>query len=94
MSLGTTATALTGFSRPTLTNAHEQSQPFFSQTGVTFSAQRTLRLREAALLADRRGVAYEVSPAFGQLEPWAQVAITVSLHSNMWGCFDDQLHCE
>ena len=59
---GSQAASLTAaFSRPTLTNAHEQSQPFFSQTGVTFSAQRSLRQREAALLAFRQVAHYHTA---------------------------------
>lgn len=90
---GSTTTAIS-FSRPILSDAHEKSQPFFSEAGVTFCAQRQTRKRESALLAEKRGACFEVSPAFGTIEPWGQVAVTVSLHSAMWGLYDDTLKCE
>ena len=74
-----------------LGDAHEVAQPFFSEGGTNYSAQAALRTREAALLSEGRGVCFEVLPASGQLRPWGQLVVAVSLHSNMWGHYDDIL---
>ena len=42
-----------------------------------------LRRREAALLDDARGACFELLPASGHLRPWGQMAIAISVHSNM-----------
>ena len=79
------------FHRPVLGDAHERLQPFQSESGTTYSAQRQLMRREAAMLADARGACFEISPSEGVLEPWGLVAVKVSIHSNMWGLYDDVL---
>lgn len=83
---GSSGVAL-AFSRPILSDAHERSQLFFSENGVTYCAQQELRRREAALLAAGLGGCFEVAPSVGTLEPWSQVAIIVSVHSCMWGMY-------
>ena len=88
-SLGTSAAP-----RPKLSDVHEHSQPFFSESGVTFSAQRLLKEREGALLADGRGAAVEFTPAAGQIRPWGQLVIAVTVHNNLWGLYDDTCTCE
>ena len=82
------------FHRPILSNAHERLQKFSSESGVTYSAQQQLRKREAALLREGRGAAFEISPHEGILEPWGVVAVTCSVHSCLWGLFDDILEAD
>ena len=50
-----------------------------------------LRKREAALLDEGRGACFELLPASGHLRPWGQMAVAVSVHSNMWGKYEDVL---
>ena len=38
--------------------------------------------------------AFEMTPPFGQLEPWGMTAVVVSLHNNMWGLYEDKLIVE
>lgn len=92
-SKGTSARGSTqlAFHRPVLGDAHERLQPFSSESGTTFCAQRQLRRREDGLLKEGQGACFEISPSEGTLEAWAQLAITISVHSNMWGLYDDTL---
>ena len=82
------------FHRPILSNAHERLQPFSSESGVTYSAQQQLRKRELALLDEGHGAAFEITPQEGILEPWGIVAVTCSVHSCLWGLYDDVLTSE
>ena len=82
------------FHRPILSNAHERLQPFSSDGGVTYSAQQQLRKRELALLSEGHGACFEISPQEGILEPWGVVAVTCSVHSSLWGLFDDVLEAD
>jgi hypothetical protein len=79
------------FHRPILSDAHERLQPFSSESGVTYCAQRQLRKREAELLKEGQGACFEISPDEGILEPWGVVAVTCSVHSNLWGLYEDVL---
>ena len=45
------------------------------------------------MLCDGRGVAFEVFPAQGVLEPWGVLLVTVTLFNNMSGTFADELEC-
>ena len=92
MSRGSTRPSMQlSFHRPVLGDAHERLQPFSSESGTSFSAQRQLRRREEALLKGGKGACFEISPSEGVLEPWGIVAVTVAVHSNLWGLFDDVL---
>jgi hypothetical protein len=79
------------FHRPILSNAHERLQKFSSESGVTYSAQQQLRKRESALLKEGHGACFEISPQEGILEPWGVVAVRCSVHSCLWGLYDDVL---
>jgi hypothetical protein len=54
-------------------------------------AERADKARKAALLSRNLGAALVVSPPSGQLGPLETVAVTVTLHSDMWGLFEDHL---
>jgi hypothetical protein len=89
--LGATAESVGREPAPSLGDAHERSQPFFSESGVNVAARKALQRREAALLSRGMGAAYEVLPAKGEIPAWGSALLAVVVHSNLWGQYDDVL---
>ena len=73
--------------------AHAHVHAAMQSVHVCARAQ-ALRKREAALLEDGHGACFELLPASGHLRPWGQVTVAVSVHSNMWGLYEDMLVSE
>ena len=50
--------------------------------------------RAKAVLRDDRGAAFVVEPASGVLEPFAELTLSVTAYSDMWGSYTDNLVCK
>ena len=47
-----------------------------------------------AILRENRGLAFLVEPAVGSLKPFETLTVKVTLFSDMWGKYSDNLICK
>eukprot|EP00741_Cyanophora_paradoxa_P008875 tig00001406_g8592.t1 len=80
--------------RPILSDAHEYTDRFYSQTGRELIQGRNEAAVRREVLRGGRGVAFEVIPAEGRLEPHAAVEVEVTCFADMCGAYADRLRCE
>lgn len=72
-----------------LTNAHEKQNKFSSQNGATFTTTRNLEKNQRFYLANNKGMAVVCVPNKGELLPYSEAVVSVTLYNDVCGRFED-----
>ena len=72
-----------------LTNAHEKLNKFSSQNGATFTTTRNLEKNQRFYLANNKGLAVVCVPNKGDLQPYTETVVSVTLYNDVCGRFED-----
>lgn len=94
---GTTGTATLGGGRrkrQLLGVEHEGRDKFQSEAGLTMLRNREYKEKMRRMLALKRGVAFEISPAVAEVPEWGTVEVTVTCVGDMPGKYRDELVIE
>jgi len=74
---------------PLLTNAHEEKNKFSTKEGATFTATKKLERSSKFYLGNNQGLAIVADPRIGQVQPYSEVTVTVTLYNDVCGRFED-----
>lgn len=70
---------------------HERVAKYHSAAGKAMLARREHRDVMRAMLAEKKGVAFDVVPAVAELPAWGVVTVTVTCMGDMPGAYRDEL---
>lgn len=75
--------------RPILSDEHEATQKFSSAVGETFTKTKQLEKDMSFFLSNNKGIAVVFTPFSGELPPYSEIPVTVTIYNNVCGKFDD-----
>lgn len=75
--------------RPILSDEHEATQKFSSAVGETFTKTKQLEKDMSFFLSNNKGIAVVFTPYAGELPPYSEIPVTVTIYNNICGKFDD-----
>ena len=72
-----------------LSEAYEQTHKFASDQGATFTTTQMGNKEQLFFLQNNKAIAVVCQPHIGEIPPYSEVCITVSIYNNICGKFDD-----